>query len=200
MIDIELLKKLRAKKYWSQEELATASGLSHRTIQRVESSGNCSLESSKALAAALDIEAGQLKRRESKWVSINRFLKLNHYSNTKAVFLITSVIFICFILVVANYKRTAEFNIVIEDPYGVYTDNLTIELEPGVTEVVELHNGYSLDIDYIANDVLKAQLYFTDQDGRVLVHSSIRSGAEFQPVKYEVSSSGKVTFISPSKT
>jgi transcriptional regulator with XRE-family HTH domain len=33
MINTKLLKQLRKQKNWSQEELATASGLSHRTIQ-----------------------------------------------------------------------------------------------------------------------------------------------------------------------
>jgi transcriptional regulator with XRE-family HTH domain len=199
MIDIELLKKLRSKKCWSQEELATASGLSHRTVQRVESSGNCSLESNKALAAALDIEAAKLKLREPKWFSIIQLLKFTNYSKKAATLLLTALLFVISILVVTNYQSTAEFNIVIKDPYGVYSDVLTIELQLGETEVLELHNGYSLEIDYISGAIheLRTQLYFTGEGGKILLHSSIRSGTEFQPVKYEVNSPDNVIFTSP---
>jgi len=199
MIDTELLKKLRSKKCWSQEELATASGLSHRTVQRVESSGNCSLESNKALAAALDIEADKLKFREPKWFSIIQLLKFTHYSKKTATLLFTSILFIISILVVTNYQRTAEFNIIIKDPYGVYSDTLTVELQLGETELLYLHNGYSLEVDYISGAIhqLKTQLYFTGEAGKILLHSSVRTGTEFQPVKYEISPSGNVIFTSP---
>ena len=59
MINTKLLKQLRKQKNWSQEELAAASSLSHRTVQRIESLGNCSLESKRALAAALEIETNK---------------------------------------------------------------------------------------------------------------------------------------------
>ena len=42
------------------EELAIASGLNLRTIQRIESYGSASLQSTKALAAALDIDTRDL--------------------------------------------------------------------------------------------------------------------------------------------
>lgn len=59
-INLELLKKLRTEKAWSQDELAIASGLSLRTIQRIEKDGNAALESKKALASAFDIKARDL--------------------------------------------------------------------------------------------------------------------------------------------
>lgn len=51
-----LIQKLRLKNGWSQEQLATASGLSTRTIQRIEAGQAPSVESLKAIAGALDIE------------------------------------------------------------------------------------------------------------------------------------------------
>ena len=42
------IQNLRAIKCWSQEELASASGLSVRTIQRVEKNGTASLETTKS--------------------------------------------------------------------------------------------------------------------------------------------------------
>ena len=48
------VKNLRLARAWSQEELATVSGLNVRTIQRIENGSKASLETLKALAAALD--------------------------------------------------------------------------------------------------------------------------------------------------
>ena len=53
--------KLRAKKYWSQDELAAASGLSVRTIQRVEKTGTASLETTKALASVFVVTPDELQ-------------------------------------------------------------------------------------------------------------------------------------------
>jgi transcriptional regulator with XRE-family HTH domain len=63
-INSQFVIALRKKKSWSQEELATASGLNLRTIQRIESDGVASLQSSKALAAAFDVEVGVLDTQE----------------------------------------------------------------------------------------------------------------------------------------
>ena len=53
--------KLRAIKCWSQDELASASGLSVRTIQRVEKSGTASLETTKALASVFVVTPSELQ-------------------------------------------------------------------------------------------------------------------------------------------
>ena len=60
MIDKDLIKKLRIERSWSQDQLSSVSGLSLRTVQRVESEGTCSLESKKALAVAFEINANDL--------------------------------------------------------------------------------------------------------------------------------------------
>ena len=49
------VKKLRESKSWTQEHLATAAGVSLRTIQRMESDGSASAESRLAIAAALGV-------------------------------------------------------------------------------------------------------------------------------------------------
>lgn len=55
------IQKLRDIKCWSQEELAAASGLSVRTIQRVEKTGIASLETTKALAAVFSVTPDHLR-------------------------------------------------------------------------------------------------------------------------------------------
>jgi transcriptional regulator with XRE-family HTH domain len=59
-VDAGLVKKLREEKSWSQEHLATVAGVSHRTVQRVESDGSASLETRMALASALGVSAADL--------------------------------------------------------------------------------------------------------------------------------------------
>jgi transcriptional regulator with XRE-family HTH domain len=60
MVNSELIKSLRQNKSWSQEKLAAATGLSLRTVQRVENSGTASLETRLALCAAFNIQPNQL--------------------------------------------------------------------------------------------------------------------------------------------
>src|SRR5580700_6712902 len=56
-----LIQKLRLQRGWSQEQLAEVSGLSVRTIQRLERGQPGSLESLKALAAVFDTDFNRLK-------------------------------------------------------------------------------------------------------------------------------------------
>jgi transcriptional regulator with XRE-family HTH domain len=64
-IKADLVLKARAQKSWSQEELAIASGLNLRTIQRIEREASASLQSKKALASALDIDIHDLSCQEN---------------------------------------------------------------------------------------------------------------------------------------
>lgn len=57
-----VIKKLREKKQWSQEQLATLSGISIRTIQRIESGNRASLESLKSLAAVFETNIETLQK------------------------------------------------------------------------------------------------------------------------------------------
>ncbi len=59
---IMIIRKLRLHRSWSQEHLAEISGLSTRTIQRIERGQNPSLESLKSLAAVFEIDASELSK------------------------------------------------------------------------------------------------------------------------------------------
>ena len=63
-INAELVSKARKSRCWSQEELAIASGLNLRTIQRIEKESSASLQSKKALASALEIDIRDLDYEE----------------------------------------------------------------------------------------------------------------------------------------
>ena len=55
-----IIQKLRVDRGWSQEELAAHSGLSVRTIQRIENGKRASLESLKCLAAVFETQVSDL--------------------------------------------------------------------------------------------------------------------------------------------
>ncbi|WP_281559978.1 helix-turn-helix transcriptional regulator [Thalassomonas sp. RHCl1] len=59
-----ILKELRISRHLSQEQLAQMSGLNVRTIQRIESGKNASLESLKCLASALNVEVSTLSQEK----------------------------------------------------------------------------------------------------------------------------------------
>ncbi|MCJ8340787.1 MAG: helix-turn-helix domain-containing protein [Pseudomonadales bacterium] len=65
-ISKQQIKLLRRERGWSQEQLAAISGLSTRTVQRIESSGDCSLDSSMALASAFEISPAELNNHQAK--------------------------------------------------------------------------------------------------------------------------------------
>lgn len=56
-----LVYKLRLQKGWSQEQLADLSGLSVRTIQRIENGQAASVESLKSLASVFEVDFNTLK-------------------------------------------------------------------------------------------------------------------------------------------
>lgn len=56
-----LIQKLRLKHGWSQQQLADASGLSIRTIQRLEAGQQASIETLKSLAAVFEVDFSTLQ-------------------------------------------------------------------------------------------------------------------------------------------
>ena len=50
------LKRIRKERGWSQEQLAELTGLSARTIQRIERGQTPSLESARAMAAVFEVD------------------------------------------------------------------------------------------------------------------------------------------------
>lgn len=84
-INLREIKKARLEKHWSQEQLAEMSGLSVRTIQRIEKGENAGLESLKALAAVFEVkiidsdkkeEIAKIKKEKKYFKKIKGFYKL----------------------------------------------------------------------------------------------------------------------------
>jgi transcriptional regulator with XRE-family HTH domain len=59
-----IVQKLRLQRGWSQEQLAELSGLSVRTVQRIERGNVASMESLKALDAVFEVDFSTLKETD----------------------------------------------------------------------------------------------------------------------------------------
>ena len=87
-----LIQKLRLQRGWSQEQLADLSGLSVRTIQRLERGQTASVESLKALGAAFEIDFSDLKEPDmnttpSQNVRADEVLALAHVRKLKGFYI-----------------------------------------------------------------------------------------------------------------
>ncbi len=67
-ININVIKTQRNNRAWSQTQLADVSGLSLRTIQRIEKSGVASLESVKSLASVFEMNIKDIQKCSKKSV------------------------------------------------------------------------------------------------------------------------------------
>ena len=72
-IDAALIIKQRMLKGWTQEQLAAASGLSKRTIQRVENESTAAMETQKALAATFELDFASLTMEEVTVIKIYEY-------------------------------------------------------------------------------------------------------------------------------
>ncbi len=69
---MNIIRELRLKRGWSQEDLAEAAGLSSRTIQRLENGGRASLETLKCLAAVFESDISTLRENMNMNATINQ--------------------------------------------------------------------------------------------------------------------------------
>lgn len=66
------IQKMRLQRGWSQQQLADASGLSVRTVQRIESGHAGSIESIKSIAAVFDVDFSTLSTQTSEATMVDK--------------------------------------------------------------------------------------------------------------------------------
>ncbi len=104
-----LIQKLRLQRGWSQEQLAELSGLSVRTIQRLERGQTASVESLKSLGAVFETDFSNLRDTPmettlptaiptTKGVTAEELLALAHVRKIKGFYIHTAY-YVVFILV-----------------------------------------------------------------------------------------------------
>ena len=69
-----IIRKLRLQRGWSQEQLAEFSGLSIRTIQRIERGQKPGLDSLKSLAAVFEVQLSELQSTQENDMNIKQQL------------------------------------------------------------------------------------------------------------------------------
>lgn len=69
-----IIRKLRLQRGWSQEQLAEFSGLSIRTIQRIERGQKPGLDSLKSLAAVFEVQLSELQSTQENDMNIEQQL------------------------------------------------------------------------------------------------------------------------------
>lgn len=87
-----LVQKLRVRRGWSQEQLAELTGLSARTIQRIERGQTASAESLKAIAAVFEVDFSALREPDmqtpaTSQVSPEEALALAHVRRIKRFYM-----------------------------------------------------------------------------------------------------------------
>lgn len=85
------LKNQRDNRAWSQTQLAEVSGLSLRTIQRIEKSGIASPESVKSLAAVYECAVTDLIAKDPYLKSVGKFSFMKTSSQAKLIHLLVLV-------------------------------------------------------------------------------------------------------------
>jgi len=93
-VNISNLKKLRLEYKWSQTQLAELSGLSLRTIQRIENGEKPSMESIKALSSLFEIDFFISDNPEQIAIQENYYKKLKSFFMKAALYLIVQVVMI----------------------------------------------------------------------------------------------------------
>ena len=111
-----IIQKLRIQHGWSQQQLAELSGLSVRTIQRIEQGQQTtSVESLKSLAAVFNVDFSTLRPQEkvmdnqsnNSSVSIEEALALNHIQNVKKFYIhLGRYVIVIALLSALNYLKT----------------------------------------------------------------------------------------------
>jgi len=104
LLDKQRLTTERQQRAWSQTQLAEVSGLSLRTIQRIEKNGKASLESVKALASVYSLQITDLRIINTDLVDLPEntqpklvnfcLLSLSAKILTTTVFILTTLVFL----------------------------------------------------------------------------------------------------------
>lgn len=103
-IHSDIIRKEREIRAWSQEHLATVSGLGLRTIQRIEETGSASFESVQALASVLSVNIAEL-RVENRPLDTARGSVLLHRTILSAVAVSVAAISAVFITRTADAEQ-----------------------------------------------------------------------------------------------
>lgn len=110
--DLKQVKSLRLSRHWSQEQLAESSGLSTRTIQRIEKGHKVDIGSIKLLADTFGLEINDLLGDSSEFPGLDEgFRKEPQKVMYFYLALLSAVILIALRLYMVNLRLTADASV-----------------------------------------------------------------------------------------
>ena len=147
-INSRLVVGLRKQKAWSQQQLSIVSGVSLRTIQRVENEGNASLETVKSIASAFETDIQTITKEPAK-------AKTFHSSALAAMAFFATIVF----GVLATSSTTAATGIEIQsDTVRQSYDKTETGFKGGVSVFIPENMAFEISaIEH--NDVLSDEPY-----------------------------------------
>ncbi len=202
MINKELVKSLRIKQAWSQEQLAEVSGLSLRTIQRIEKDGKCSLESIRSLCSVLDLNPVDLVHDDTAIGSDSIQSKgdkvTRHLLNTKFafVFLTAAVLAILFLHHQVASPLVKQITFLNQGSGHKSLETYNIDFDESSVHKVLLFDGYWLEATEIKNGETQYLLKLFSQHNELL-HQTQTS--LLTPVLYKVCNQKFDMFQSPAQ-
>ena len=175
-IDSAKVRIERDKRAWSQEQLADVAGIGVRTVQRIETSGNASPETVKALAVALNLTLDQLIQiptSESKF-------KIN-FKKIGTGLCLAAVVLAVVILVLRPYQR--EFFVLsygIDIDKNLFADQILIDAE--IPREITINKMLRVVITASIENA-EAYEYIENYEDRVLLQIEVfkPEGEEFIP-------------------
>jgi transcriptional regulator with XRE-family HTH domain len=165
-INSALIVSLRKNRGWSQQQLSTVSGVSIRTVQRVENEGKSSVETIKSLAGAFDTDFRTLLHRPDK-------PQKHKLLAAKYLFAIISLIST---LVVTSSTTAATGIEVKADSVAVSSDQTITTFTGGV--VITIPDNVSFEIFVNKNSSQAGQLTIKSEHNRFIAKDALITRVE----------------------
>lgn len=190
MVNKSKIKNLRVAKAWSQDQLASISGLSLRTIQRIENEGKCSFESKRALAASFEIKLEELDNT-GKPIKGLGFIERN-----KHVLLILGLMVCSFLAYQQLFLVKNSLTILIQGKGYRGLSTHSIVLSNNESKVISLDAGHHIQVTAKAGWKKELHMVLKNKDDTVLHVAKMRN---IQPALYIVCDDKLYLYQSPIK-
>ena len=123
-----LIKERRYERSWTQAQLAEASGLSKRTIQRIEHNGKCSFETILSLAAAFDVDVKEFTKflSEIKSARCSNILSISPTQKAVIGFILMVPAFYFFMSNVLYYELGFLYVFRVDELFNTNSDSIAL--------------------------------------------------------------------------
>jgi len=196
-INKEIVRRERELRAWTQSHLAEVADLSMRTVQRIERTGDASMESASALAAALDLDVATLLGGALEQVTSSAPIKHRRYKLWGAVGCVASV------LIGLGWWSTAAadevmINLLVSTESGARTHgDMQFISEPGAQNEIQFDQQFRLLVSATRGPqglLISTQVYdYIDGDYRLISSPAILvADKQLSAIHVSTKSSGRL--------